>query len=193
MTPEPTPEPTPIITPTPNPTPIPTPIITPEPKNEENHVRIEEKIEEKHEDNLYTEDFNIPETEDVTKIEEVTEKPAPEEYKGTEPVIIQNEASKDAEPIGRDLSTGYNDNTTAEQTQQEEIKQTPPSPISEANDYSQDLGGANEQNAPENPVEADQTGQSQADENRIPDNELPSTEDVGGQELNDILADLGIY
>ena len=194
VTPEPTPEPTPIITPTPEPTPEPTPIITPEPKNEENLVRIDEKIEKDIEEDIHTQEIVIPKTEDVTKIEEVTEKPAPEEYKGTEPVIIQNEPSKDAEPIGRDLSTGYN----TEQTQQEEIKQTPPSPISEANDYSQDLGGANEQtqsveeNIPE-PVAPNPEAQAEADRNEIPIEEAPGTEDVGGQELNDILADLGIY
>lgn len=190
VTPEPTPEPTPIITPTPEPTPI----ITPEPKNEENLVRIDEKIEKDIEEDIHTQEIVIPKTEDVTKIEEVTKKPAPEEYKGTEPVIIQNEPSKDAEPIGRDLSTGYN----TEQTQQEEIKQTPPSPISEANDYSQDLGGANEQtqsveeNIPE-PVAPNPEAQAEADRNEIPIEEAPGTEDVGGQELNDILADLGIY
>ena len=155
---------------------LPFQVFIPKPKNEENLVRIDEEIKDNIEEDIHTDELEITPTENITRVEEITEKPAAEEYKGAEPVIIQNEASKEAEPIGRDL----NNNNNA------------PSPISEVNDYSQDLGGANQQNTPENPVVVDQTGQVQADEARIPDTELLGTEDIGGTELNTILADLGI-
>ena len=49
-----------------------------------------------------------------------------------------------------------------------------------------------EENIPE-PVVPNPEAQAEADRNEIPIEEAPGTEDIGGQELNDILADLGIY
>ena len=146
-----------------------------EPKSRENLERIDDQIEEDIETDVHTDDIIIAPTEDVTEVEEITEKPAEEDYHGTAPVIVENDASKEAEPI-----QGGEDQDGA------------PTQISEENDYSQDLGGANDDQTPENPVVADHEAQAKADEAEIPTKEAPGVADIGGTDLNDILADLGI-
>lgn len=145
------------------------------PKDEENLTRIDEQIEEDIETDVHTGDIIITPTEDVTEVEEITEEPAAEDYHEPAPVIVKNEAAEEAEPIQGDAETGV------------------PSQISPENDYSEDRGGANEDNAPAQPVVADQEAQDKADAAEIPIDEAPGVDDIGGQDLDDILADLGIY
>ena len=92
--------------------------------------------------------------------------PSADVFEGTEPEIIPNEESAVAEP--------------AQPT------------ISEENEYSIDLGGANEENAPANPVLPNEEAQAAADNGEIPIEEAPGPEDVGGSELDDNLSELGI-
>lgn len=145
------------------------------PKDAENLERIDNQIEQDIEDDIHTKDLNITPTDDVTKVEEITEKPSAEDYHGTEPTIVKNEATEEAEPIqGGEKQGGA------------------PNQISPENDYSQDRGGANADNAAESPVAADHEGQAAADADEISAKEAPGTSNVGSAELNDILSDLGI-
>ena len=144
------------------------------PKDEENLTRIDDQIEEDIETDVHTGDIIITPTEDVTEVEEVTDKPTADDYHEPAPVIVKNEAAEEAEPIQGDTETGV------------------PSQISSENDYSEDRGGANEDKGSENPVIADQAAQDAADAAEIPIDEAPGVDDIGGQELDDILAGLGI-
>lgn len=166
---DPTPTPTPTPTPPPTPTPTnpvihivePTPTPTPQPvipKNPENLVRIDEQILDDIAEDIGTEEVTITPTESVSP-EDLTEKPTESDYEGTEATIIQNEASTEAEPV---------------------------TPQNFINDYSEDLGGANENEYA--PVQADETAQAAADAAEIPVAEAPT----GGAELDDVLAGLGI-
>lgn len=166
---DPTPTPTPTPTPPPTPTPTnpvihivePTPTPTPRldiPKNPENLVRIDEQILDDIAEDIGTEEVTITPTESVSP-EDLTEKPTESDYEGTEATIIQNEASTEAEPV---------------------------IPQNFINDYSEDLGGANENEYA--PVQADETAQAAADAAEIPVAEAPT----GGAELDDVLAGLGI-
>ena len=172
------------------------------PKSEENLERIDDQIEEDIETDVHTGDIIITPTEDVTKVEPITEKPSEDDYQGAEPVIVKNDVAEDAEPI-----QGGEDQGGA------------PTQISPENDYSQDRGGANEvkttenqetgagqgagaqgagqaadqgEEAPANPVVADHEAQAAADAGEIPIEEAPGVDDIGSQELDDILAGLGI-
>ena len=93
-----------------------------------------------------------------------TEMPSGEAYEGTEATIVENEHAQEAEPI------------------QEQV--------GEENDYSENLGGAHDNEYA--PVEEDGQAQQEADAGEIPEEEAPGVEDIGGDELNDILGDLGI-
>ena len=74
-------------------------------------------------------------------------------YDGTEATIVKNEAAKEAETF---VPSGDND-------------------------YSQNLGGANAENATTNPVEANPTGQAAADAGEMSISEAPSSgSDVAG-------------
>jgi len=143
-------------------------------KDAENLKRIDNNIEEKIEDNVNTDDFDPGHTEDVTKEEQPTEKPSSEEYTNpgtnTEPQIVERQPE-------------VNPNTG-----QQEQPATPVTPTNPENNYSQDLGGANQDNANPNQVVANPEGQAQSDAGEIPINEAPT----GGAELDNILSDLGI-
>ncbi len=143
-------------------------------KDAENLKRIDNNIEEKIEDNVNTDDFDPGHTEDVTKEEQPTEKPSSEEYTNpgtnTEPQIVERQPE-------------VNPNTG-----QQEQPATPVTPTNPENNYSQDLGGANQDNANPNPVVANPEGQAQSDAGEIPINDAPT----GGAELDNILSDLGI-
>ena len=147
-------------------------------KNEKNLNRIAADTEKSHEEDLHVVDYTPFRDADVTKVEEITKEPTAENYEGTSPAIARNEKTEESEPVGRDLWVSIPEN------------ETPPSPVSEKNDYSDNLGGANDQNARENPVESNQESQNQAGQNRIPDNELPG---AGEQGTRDLLAELGIF
>lgn len=166
--------------------PEPTPIIEDEtiiiPKDSENLTRIDNHINDDIAEDINTEKITITPTEDVTKVEEITEMPAAEEYHAPAPEIVQNEPSKEAEPV----QIASPDQTSTNNSQ-------PTNVISEENNYTTDLGGANAANAAESPVEANPEAQSAADAAEIPIEEAPAPEDVGGTELNDILRGLGIF
>ena len=148
-------------------------------KNEKNLNRIAADTEKSHEEDLHVVDYTPFQDTDVTKVEEITKEPTAENYEGTSPAVARNEKAEGSEPVGRDhLWVSIPEN------------ETPPSPVGEKNDYGNDLGGANDQNARENPVESNQESQNQADQNRIPDNELPG---AGEQGTRDLLAELGIF
>lgn len=172
--------PSPPVSPSPAPSAPPSSVA---PKDPDNLTRIDKQIKEDIETDVHTGDIIITPTDDVTEVEEITEEPAAEDYHEPAPTIVKNEAAEEAEPIQGDAETGV------------------PSQISPENDYSQDRGGANEANAPEEPVVADQEAQDKADAAEIPIDEAPGVDDIGGQDLNDIggqdlndiLADLGIY
>ncbi len=143
-------------------------------KDAENLKRIDNNIEEKIEENVNTDDFDPGNTEDVTKEEQPTETPSSEEYtnpeNNTQPQIIERQPEVNPD------------------TGQQEQPATPVTPTNPENNYSQDLGGANQDNANPNPVVANPGGQAQSDAGEIPINDAPS----GGAELDNILADLGI-
>ena len=166
--------------------PEPTPIIEDEtiiiPKDSENLTRIDNHINDDIAEDINTEKITITPTEDVTKVEEITEMPAAEECHAPAPEIVQNEPSKEAESV----QIASPDQTSTNNSQ-------PTNVISEENDYTTDLGGANAANAAEPPVEANPEAQSAADAAEIPIEEAPAPEDVGGTELNDILRGLGIF
>ena len=148
-------------------------------KNEENFNRIAADTEKSHEEDLHIVDYTPFRDADVTKVEDITKEPTAENYEGTTPAIARNEKAEESEPVGRDhLWVSIPEN------------ETPPSPVGEKNDYGDNLGGANDQNARENPVESNQESQNQAGQNRIPDNELPG---AGDQGTRDLLAELGIF
>ncbi len=165
ITPEPTPEPTPA--PTPEPVPTPAPIPEPEtiaPKDYENMERIDNQIFEDIAQDIGTTEVKVTPTPEVRQ-EDITEEPAVEVYEGTAPVIIENQEAQQATPV------------------QEQV--TAPE-----NNYSQDLGGANANEYA--PVQENVQAQEVADQAEIPIEEAPGVEDIGGAELDDILAELGI-
>ena len=198
--PDPTPEPEPgrpsggkLPDPTPTPTPTPTPPYIPphhpytppdKPKDSDNLVRIDDNIKEDITEDVHTEEVKIAPTEDVTKVEEVTEAPAPEEYHEPEPTIVQNEPSESAEQIT--FAPSYTESTTGETSTTS--TETPVNTISPENNYTIDLGGANEGNAEARPVEANPAAQAAANAAEIPVSEAPTS----GAELGNILSDLGI-
>ena len=131
------------------------------PKDAENLERIDNNIFENIATDINTEKVEVTPTEAVSP-ENITERPTPEAYQGTEPDIVQNEASREAESV------------------QEQV--------SPANDYSQDRGGANVANANPNPVIPNEQAQQSADAGEIPISEAPGE----GSDISDILGDLGI-
>lgn len=156
--PEPTPTPPPPGPPEPTPTP-PGPTPTPAPKDAENLIRIDEEIKQQIEDNINTGELVITPTEDVTQVEEQTEKPTGDDYQGTEATTTESEASQAAET---------------------------PTNISPENDASENRGGANEDNREPNPVQENEAEQQRADENETSQSEAPQSSEEVRSALEDL-------
>jgi hypothetical protein len=107
-------------------------------KDAENLTRIDENAHEDIANNIHTESIVVTPTTDVNVVETQTEQPTSNEYTGTEATIVQNEPS--------------------------EATTSTSSYASPENDYSQDLGGANDDEAEPEPVEPDDEGQATANE-----------------------------
>ena len=122
--------------------------------------RIDNQILEDIAHDIGTEEVRVTPTPEVLR-EDLTEKPSASAYEGTAPTIVENQAATEATPV------------------QEQV--TAP-----ANDYSQNLGGANQNEYA--PVQENQAAQQAADEAETAIADAPD----GGTELDDILADLGI-
>ncbi len=162
-TPTPAPEtPTPE-TPTPEtPTPeTPTPE-TPAPKDPENMTRIDNQIQQDIAEDIGTEQVVVHQ--ETAAPQDVTTPPPAEAYEGTAPTIVENEAAPAAEAV------------------QEQV--------SEANNYSENRGGANANEYA--PVQENQAAQQAANAAETPIEQAPSASDVGTQEVEDYLAGLGL-
>ena len=178
---EPEGDPTPVPTPTPAPAPASTPIPTPDPtpppvievvesKDRENLERIDKNINEDIAEDVGTERIEITPTDEVSE-EDKTEKPDASYYEGTAPTIVQNEPSQEAAPI-----------QIAAEGEENEVNV-----ISAENDYTEDLGGANQDEYA--PVEENQEAQEVADTAATPVSEAP----ISDAEIDDILGDMGIF
>ena len=153
------------------------------PKDSDNLVRIDNNIKEDIAEDIHTEEVKITPTADVTGVEEVTVKPAPEEYHEPEPTIVQNEPSRSAEQI---VTPSYTPGSTTRETSTPSAEATT-NTISPENNYTIDLGGANESNAEARPVEANPAAQAAANAAEIPVSEAPTS----GAGLGNILSGLG--
>lgn len=144
-----------------------------EKKDKDNLERIDQKINDDIGEDINSDEVDPGHTDDVTQVEEQTDQPAPEEYTGTngEDQIVEREPEISPE------------------TGEPEAPATEVQPTAPENDYSQDLGGANAENAEENPVLPDVEGQKKADENAIPVEQAP---EQGSPEFDQTLRDLGI-
>ena len=69
-----------------------------EPKDDENLIRIDNDINDQIEDDIGTEEVNNYVNPGVDE-QDLTEQPSSDDYQGTEPEIVQNEPSVDAEPV----------------------------------------------------------------------------------------------
>ncbi|MDO4508078.1 MAG: hypothetical protein Q4B65_01695 [Candidatus Saccharibacteria bacterium] len=145
-------------------------------KDAENMERIHgEKIPDEIAEDVNSEKVVItPTPSETITTETLTERPAGEDFEGTRPTIVENEAAESAEQI----------------VQESEAEEAPAGAtvISEENDYTENRGGANAGNAEERPVVANPEAQAAADRNEIPVSAAPT----GGSEVRDILSDLGI-
>lgn len=155
----PTPTPVPPII-IPEPDPIPVSPEVPKPKDTENLKRIDEKIEKDIEDDIGTDDLVITPNPGVSD-EDITEKPSDEDYTGTQPNIEQNEESKTAEIV---------------------------QPTQPENNYSEDKGGANDENGYK-PIQENDSGKKEADQKEIKQENAPT----GEKELENALRNIGIY
>lgn len=154
------PTPTPPTPTPPTPTPTPTPVETIQPKDEDNMIRIDDQILEDIAEDIGTGKVTVDQTpSSVVEQTPITERPSGDAFEGTAPTIVENEAAGGAEAV------------------------TP----SGENDYSQNLGGANAENAATNPVAENPTGQAAADAAETPISELPTS----GDALNDALSGFG--
>ena len=147
-------------TPTPTPTPEPTPEPTPAPKDYENMERIDNQILDDIAEDVGSEQVTVTPSPEVSQAD-LTEQSSASDYEGTAPTIVENQAAAEATPV------------------QEQV--TAP-----ANDYSQNLGGANQNEYA--PVQENQAAQQAADEAETAIADAPD----GGTELDDILSELGI-
>ena len=136
-----------------------TPTETIKPKDSDNLTRIDDQILDDIADDIGTDEVVVTPNPGVSD-DDITDKPSSDAYQGTSPTIVQNDASRDAEPV---------------QDQ-----------VSPENDYSQDRGGAN--SGEYAPVQDNPEAQAAADAAEIPVDEAPTS----GQDLQDILSDLGI-
>lgn len=148
VTDNPTPEnPTTPSNPTPNnPTPDKpdTPTETIKPKDSDNLIRIDEQIQEDIAEDIGTDEVRVTPNPGVSD-NDITDRPSSDDYQGTSPDIVQNDDSREAEPV---------------QDQ-----------VSPENNYSEDRGGANADEYA--PVQDDQAAQDAADAAEIPVNEAP--------------------
>ena len=149
VTDNPTPEnPTTPSNPTPdNPTPDKpdTPTETIKPKDPDNLIRIDEQIQEDIAEDIGTGEVRVTPNPGVSD-NDITDRPSSDDYQGTSPDIVQNDDSREAEPV---------------QDQ-----------VSPENNYSEDRGGANADEY--SPVQDDQAAQDAADAAEIPVNEAPT-------------------
>lgn len=127
------------------------------PKDAENLERIDENIQEDIATDISTGEVNVIPTETVSQAD-LTEQPSAQDYQGTEPTIVQNEASGPAEEV---------------QAQ-----------ISPENNYSQDLGGANADEYA--PVQENTAAQVAADAAEIPIEQAPTEGEALENALNDL-------
>ena len=127
------------------------------PKDAENLERIDENIQEDIATDIDTGEVNVIPTETVSQAD-LTEQPSAQDYQGTEPTIVQNEASGPAEEV---------------QAQ-----------ISPENNYSQDLGGANADEYA--PVQENTAAQAVADAAEIPIEQAPTEGEALENALNDL-------
>ena len=141
------------------PTPTPTPSEQINPKDAANLERINQNILDDIAEDIGTGEVRVTPNPGVSQ-DDLTEKPSTDAYEGTEANIVQNEPSRQAEPV---------------QDQ-----------ISPENNYSENLGGANTSEYA--PVQANEAAQVTANANETPINQAPT----GGQELDNVLNDLGI-
>lgn len=150
-------------------------------KDAENLERIDNQIEENIEEDINTDDFDPGTTEDVTTEEQPTEKPSSDEYTGTgntDDTIVNHVENNDN--TGTDGGGGEGGGTETP---------TDVGEVSDENNYSENLGGANADNSEQNPVQPDVAGQNAADNSAIPVENAP---DTGSDEFISILEDLGI-
>ena len=149
VTDNPTPEnPTTPSNPTPdNPTPDKpdTPTETIKPKDPDNLIRIDEQIQEDIAEDIGTDEVRVTPNPGVSD-NDITDRPSSDDYQGTSPDIVQNDDSREAEPV---------------QDQ-----------VSPENNYSEDRGGANADEYA--PVQDDQAAQDAADAAEIPVDEAPT-------------------
>ena len=129
------------------------------PKDPDNLTRIDEQILDDIAEDIGSKEVHVTPNSGVSD-DDITERPSSDAYQGTSPTIVQNDASRDAEPV------------------QEQV--------SPENDYSQDRGGAHSDEYA--PVQDNPEAQAAADAAEIPIEEAPTS----GQELQDVLGDLGI-
>lgn len=123
-------------------------------------IRIDDQILEDIAEDIGTGKVTVDQTpSSVVEQTPITERPSGDAFEGTAPTIVENEAAGGAEAV------------------------TP----SGENDYSQNLGGANAENAATNPVAENPTGQAAADAAETPISELPTS----GDALNDALSGFG--
>ena len=149
VTDNPTPEnPTTPSNPTPdNPTPDKpdTPTETIKPKDPDNLIRIDEQIQEDIAEDIGTDEVRVTPNPGVSD-NDITDRPSSDDYQGTSPDIVQNDDSREAEPV---------------QDQ-----------VSPENNYSEDRGGANADEYA--PVQDNQAAQDAADAAEIPVDEAPT-------------------
>ncbi|MBQ2643900.1 hypothetical protein IJG11_03260 [Candidatus Saccharibacteria bacterium] len=122
-----------------------TPTETIKPKDPDNLIRIDEQIQEDIAEDIGTDEVRVTPNPGVSD-NDITDRPSSDDYQGTSPDIVQNDDSREAEPV---------------QDQ-----------VSPENNYSEDRGGANADEY--SPVQDDQAAQDAADAAEIPVNEAPT-------------------
>jgi len=122
-----------------------TPTETIKPKDPNNLIRIDEQIQEDIAEDIGTDEVRVTPNPGVSD-NDITDRPSSDDYQGTSPDIVQNDDSREAEPV---------------QDQ-----------VSPENNYSEDRGGANADEYA--PVQDDQATQDAADAAEIPVDEAPT-------------------
>lgn len=122
-----------------------TPPETVKPKDADNLTRIDDQILDDVAEDVGSEEVKVTPNPGVSK-DDLTDKPSSDSYEDTEATTVQNETSKQAEPV------------------QEQV--------SPENDYSQDRGGAHSDEYA--PVQEDQAAQDAADAAETPVEEAPT-------------------
>ena len=125
-------------------------------KDVENTIRIDEKIDNEIKEDIKTDEIKHNPNPGVTE-DTKTDKPTKDEYKGTEPKVVQNNDSKPAEKV---------------------------EPKKQENNYSENKGGANSQEYA--PVKENKEAQKKADTNEIKVKDAPTSEKEVDDALNDL-------